>query len=84
MRKGWLGHGFEYILIVVTILSAIFLLEFFKDSVIRLWIKSALVVFYLVVGTFHHYEEKNLKPTQVLEYAAIGVLMFVILSALYG
>ena len=84
MRKGLLGHGFEQILVVIILILAIFLLEFFHDSNTRLFIKAALSFLYIAVGVLHHYEEKNLKPSQILEHTAIGVLMFVILSALYG
>lgn len=83
MRKGFLGHSFEQILVVVILLLAIFLLEFFHDSNIRLLIKAALSFLYITVGVLHHFEEKNLKPSQILEYSAIAAIMFVILSALY-
>ncbi len=83
MKKGLLAHGFEQVLVVVILLAAIFLLEFFHEANTRLVIKTSLSLLYIVVGVLHHFEEKNLKPSQILEHSAIGVIMFVILSAIY-
>lgn len=83
MKKGFLGHSFEYLLIFIILISAIFLLEFFHDSNTRLVIKTSLSLLYIAIGVFHHFEEKNLKPSQILEHTAIGAIVFVILSAIY-
>lgn len=83
MKKGLLGHSFEQILVVIILVLAIFLLEFFHDSNIRLFIKAALSFLYIAVGVLHHFEEKNLKPSQILEYTAVSAIMFIILSKIY-
>jgi hypothetical protein len=84
VKKGFLGHSFEQVLFVLILVLAIFLLEFFRDSTIRLAIKTTLSLLYIAIGVFHHLEEKNLRPSQILEHTAIGAIIFVILSAIYG
>ncbi|HEY4694906.1 MAG TPA: hypothetical protein VIH52_03010 [Candidatus Nanoarchaeia archaeon] len=81
--KSFLRHSFEFILVFAVIIAAIGLLEVFHESSTRLIIISLLSVFYVAVGVFHHWEEKNLKLTQVLEHLAIGFFIFLILQALY-
>lgn len=83
MKKGFIKRSFEFILVFTVIIVAIFLLEFFKSSQIRLGLITFLTIFYPVVGIVYHYEENNLKATQILEYLAIGAMMFVILSSIY-
>ena len=83
MKKGWLGHSFEFLLVFVVLIGGIILLELFRDSFLRLEIISFLAVFYIAVGVFHHWEEKNLNFTQVLEHLAIGFFIFLILQAIY-
>lgn len=83
MSKNFLKHGFEYILVFLTLGLGLVLLEFFRDPNIRLLIISFLAIFYVVVGVFHHWEKKNLKFTQVMEHAAIGFFIFIILNSLY-
>lgn len=83
MKKGKLTKSFEYILIFLVIIVAIFLLEIFKSPQIRLGILTLLVSFYVIVGVVRHFEQKNLKFSQVLEHLAVGTIIFIILSAIY-
>lgn len=83
MRKGFLKRSFEFILVFTVLIVAIFLLEFFKDSQIRLGLITFLTIFYAVIGIVYHHEEHNLKATSILEHLAIGAMMFVILSSIY-
>lgn len=83
MPKSFLRHSFEHIFVLVILLLAIFLLNFFKGFYLRLAVIAILSIFYVAVGIIHHYEEKNLKLSQILEYSAIGALMFVVLFSLY-
>lgn len=83
MKKGSFRNAFEYLSIFFIIVSAIFLLEYFRDSTVRLIIITSLTSFYVVVGILYHFEKKNLKFSQILEYLAIGIITFIILSAVY-
>lgn len=83
MNKSTFRKSFEFILVFLVILVSIFLLEFFKSSQIRVGIITSLVSFYVVAGAVYHFEKKNLKFSQILEYLAVGTLMFIILSAIY-
>lgn len=83
MNKTTLRKSFEFILVFFVIITSIFLLEYFKSAQIRVGIITCLTSFYIVSGVVYHYEQKNLKITQVFEYFAIGIMMFIILSAIY-
>lgn len=83
MNSNKLKHAFEYILIFSILIFAIFLLEFFKERSTRQIIITSLSFLYLAVGVWHHWEEKNLTASQILEHAALGAIMFIILSAIY-
>lgn len=83
MRKGTLRKAFEFLLVFFILISSIILLEYFKSSQIRFGIITGVSSVYIVAGVIYHYEQKNLKVTQVLEYLAIGLMMFIILSAIY-
>lgn len=83
MRKGALRKSFEFLLVFFILFLSIVLLEYFKSSQIRFGIITCVSSFYIVAGVLYHYEQKNLKITRVLEYLAVGVIMFIILSAVY-
>lgn len=83
MKKGALRKSFEFLLVFFILLSSIILLEYFKSSQLRLGIITCVTSFYIITGVVYHYEQKNLRITQVLEYFAIGTMMFIILSAIY-
>lgn len=83
MRKGFWRRSFETLLVFTVLLTAIVLLEIFKDATLRLWVITSLTSFYVIIGIVYHYEAHNLKPTQILEHLAIGAMMFVVLSAVY-
>lgn len=83
MKHG-MRYSFELFLVATIFLATIVLLEIFKTTPVRLLIITFLTLFYIVFGIYHHFEERNLKVYQVLEYAAIGILIFVVLTSLYG
>ena len=78
-----LRHGFEFIMVAAVLVAAIIGLTFIKDYSQRVGLIALITLFYVVVGIWHHHEEKNLHIKQVLEHLGIGVLLFVVLSALY-
>ncbi len=83
MAKGKLRHIFEFALIFLVLIVSISLMEFFRNTWIRLAIITFTSIFYVGAGIFHHWEEKNLNSKQVFEYLALGLLMFLILQAVY-
>jgi len=83
VKKGKLSHAFEQILVVIIFILAIFLLEFFVERNLRLVVIALLSFLYIVIGVWHHYEEKNLKISQILEHSAIGAIIFIILATYY-
>lgn len=82
--KRTIQHSFEFILVGGVVLSAVVGLSFIKDYSLRIALIAALTLFYVVVGLWHHHEEKNLHIKQVLEHFAIGLLLFVVLAAFYN
>lgn len=81
--KEFLRHSFQFGLIFATLLIAVFLLSFFKNYTLRFYISALVSIFYVLVGTLHHNEEKNLRLNHVLEYLAIGTLIFIILVSIF-
>lgn len=79
----WLRHSFEYFLISAVIIALVVGLSFVKDYKVRLGLIALATLFYVIAGIWHHHEEKNLHFKQVLEYFAVGSLLFIVLSALY-
>lgn len=79
--KSRLRHSFEYILIAAVLIAGMVGLTAISDYSLRLGLIGLLAVFYVVVGIWHHHEEKNLHFKQVLEHLGIGVLIFVVLAA---
>lgn len=78
-----LRHSFEFILVALVLIAAIVGLSFVSDYSQRLGLIALVTLFYVVVGIWHHHEEKNLHIKQILEHFGIGVLLFVVLAALY-
>ena len=79
----FLKHSFEFLLVIIILAVAVSLLGIFNDSVVRFWIICVLAFFYVIFGIWHHWEERNLNLNQILEHAAIGLLIFVVLYSLY-
>ena len=79
--KSNLRHSFEFILIAGVLVAAVVGLTFINDYSQRLGLIALITLFYVVVGIWHHHEEKNLHIKQVLEHFAIGALLFVVLAA---
>lgn len=80
----YLKHSFEFTLVLVILVVALILLEIFRVPFVRFFIISSMSFLYVVYGIVHHWEEKNLRFSQVLEHLAIGFLLFVILAGLYN
>ena len=78
-----LRHSFEFVLVALVLIAAIIGLSFVSGYSQRLGIIALVTLFYVLVGIWHHHEEKNLHIKQVLEHFGIGVLLFVVLAALY-
>lgn len=78
-----LRHSFEFILITIVLVAVVVGLSFIDEYSQRLALIGLAMLFYVVAGVWHHYEEKNLHIKQVLEHLGIAALLFVVLAALY-
>ncbi len=81
--KKTLRHSFEFLLVGGVLLAAVLGLSFVDDYTVRLGLIGSITLFYVIVGVWHHYDEKNLHIKQVLEHFAIGAIIFVVLVALF-
>ncbi len=70
---------FLLIIILGVLLVSAFLV---KTATWRLVLISALSLVYFLYGIAHHWEEKNLNGRIVLEFGAVGLLIFVVLYSL--
>jgi hypothetical protein len=76
-------HLLQYILLVIIFVFGIgFLFQLESDLAKTLSI-FALAMVYLFFGIFHHWEERNLTRTHVLEYLAISAFIFAVLYSLF-
>lgn len=76
-------HILQYALWVVVFVVSVILLFQIYSSLLKLTIISFVSIFYLLWGIWHHWEEKNLNRTHVLEYLAISSLIFIILAFVF-
>ena len=83
MKKSWLRHSFEFLLVFAVLIVALILLEIFRNTWSRLLIIVFVSIFYVVIGVFHHWEEKNLTWKVFAEHLAIGIMMFLVLQGIY-
>lgn len=84
MKNHHLYHLLQYSILIVIFLVTIPLLFIFKDTTTKVFIIFTLSFLYLIVGVWHHREEKKLNRTIFLEYLAVSALIFVVLYSLFG
>lgn len=76
-------HLIQYGLLVVVFVFSIFLLLQLKSFLPRLVTIFILSLIYFGWGIWHHYEEKNLSRSHLLEYLAISALIFAVLAFVF-
>ena len=76
-------HSFEFLLVAFVLIAAVIGLSFVSNYSQRVGLIAFLTLFYVVVGIWHHHEDKNLHIKQVLEHLGVGLLIFVVLAAVY-
>lgn len=84
MKDHHVYHLLQYSILIVIFLVTIPLLFIFTDTFTRVSIIFVLSFLYLLVGVWHHKEEKKLNRTVFLEYLAVSALIFVVLYSLFG
>ena len=84
MKNHHLHHLLQNSILVVIFLVTIPLLFIFTDYFTKITIIFLLSFLYLVVGVWHHKEEKNLTRTILLEYTAVSTLIFVVLYSIFS
>ncbi len=83
MKKYHLSHALQYAVLAVVFLVSIPTLFVVRQEGTRIFLIFALSLFYLVVGIWHHLEEKNLTATTLLEYLAVSLIIFVVLFSVF-
>lgn len=84
MQNHHVSHALQYSILVVIFLVTIPLLFFSTDKLVRTTLIAFLSLIYLIFGVLHHKEEKKLTTGIFFEYAAISLLIFVILFSLFA
>lgn len=82
-HKYYFEHILQYALLVVVFIVSVTVLFQIYNLILKLVIITFVSFFYLLWGIWHHWEEKNLNRTHVLEYSAISGLIFVILAFVF-
>lgn len=83
MKDHHVYHLLQYSILITIFLVTIPLLFIVTNFYIKLGIIFGLSLIYLLVGVWHHREEKKLSRTIFLEYLAISLLIFVVLFSLF-
>lgn len=83
MKNHHVHHLLQNSILVVIFLVTIPLLFIFTDSFTKVTIIFLLSLLYVVVGVWHHKEEKKLNRTIFLEYLAVSILIFVVLYSIF-
>ena len=76
-------HLVQYGLLLVIFAFSLFLLVQINNVFTRLFIITVLALVYLAWGIWHHFEEKNLTTSHVLEYSVVAALIFTVLSFVF-
>lgn len=82
-HKYYYEHIIQYVLLVISFVVAVSILFQVKDFVWKLVIVTLISLIYLSWGIWHHWEEKNLTRTHILEYLVISVLIFTVLTFVF-
>ncbi len=82
-HKYYHEHVMQYILLAIAFIVTLTILFQLKEFVWKLVTISLMSIIYLAWGIWHHWEEKNLTGTHILEYLVISVLIFVVLTFVF-
>lgn len=82
-HKYYREHILQYGLLVLAFVFFSLVLFQLTSFLAKLVVICFLSAFYLLWGIWHHYEEKNLTLAHVLEYLAISVLIFAVLTFVF-
>lgn len=83
MRTHHVHHLLQYSILIAIFLVTIPLLFIVTNFLVKLLIIFGLSSLYLLVGVWHHREEKKINKAIFLEYLAISLLIFVVLFSLF-
>ena len=83
MKGQHVYHLLQYSILIAVFLVTIPILFIVTNFLVKLVIIFGLSFFYLLVGVWHHKEEKKINKTIFLEYLAISLLIFVVLFSLF-
>ncbi|MBM4401874.1 MAG: hypothetical protein FJ044_01355 [Candidatus Cloacimonetes bacterium] len=75
----FIRHASQYTLLLLILAGGILTLFLIHDRAIKLTIAFALTALYLLWAILHHWEEKNLQVSLLLEYLAIAALILWVL-----
>ncbi|OGY26230.1 MAG: hypothetical protein A2Z24_01590 [Candidatus Woykebacteria bacterium RBG_16_44_10] len=82
-HKYYREHLLQYGLLVVAFIASLATLFQLKVFIWKVGIVSALALFYLVFGVWHHFEEKNHTRGHFLEYLLVAAIIFAVLFSIF-
>ena len=82
-HKYYREHLLQYGLLILAFVVFSLILFQLTNFLAKFTIICLLSGFYLLWGIWHHYEEKNLTWAHVLEFLAISVLIFAVLTFVF-
>ena len=82
-HKYYREHILQYSLLVVAFIASLTILFQLEVFIWKVGIVSALALFYLIFGVWHHLEEKNHTRKHFLEYLLVAGIIFVVLFSIF-
>lgn len=83
-KKILIEHLVEYLLLLVVLTIGYLILKFVPGITWKIILSFTLASFYLGYGSYHHFNEKELKLSIVLEYTAVALIILVSLLLILG
>ena len=83
-RKAVIEHLIEYFLLLVVLCLGYLILRFVPSIAWKIILIFSLAAFYLGYGSYHHFNEQNLRLGVVLEYSAVAAIVVISLLVLFG
>lgn len=83
-KKILVEHLLEYLLLLVVLTLGYLVLRFVPGVAWKVILTFTLASFYLGYGSYHHFNEKNLKRATVLEYSVVATIIAISLLLVFG
>lgn len=83
-KKQLISHLVEYMLLLLVLTIGFGVIRFVPDVFWKIILVFSIGAFYFGYGSYHHFGEKSLKLSTVLEYSLISTIIIIALLVIVG